>query len=131
MDFSNFTPVPKPQPKEKKEPKAPRKKNLKRSSDSFERAYHSQERVEFINGLPCHIDGCQRIDIENAHIEVAGMSLKASYDKIVPACRGHHRSRKDSMHSLSREEYEGTHLVDLAALAAEYERMWRRYSGNL
>ncbi len=107
-------------------PKPPRAKNIQRSADSFTRCYHSEQRVEWVQGLPCIVPGCGKPS-ENAHIEGDGGSRKAGYDKVVPLCRGHHLTRRDSFHNLGREAFEGEHLVDLAALALDTERCWRRY----
>lgn len=128
--MSDFRPAPKPQPRERKEKKPPRAKNLARSADTYTRCYHSQERVEFIQSLPCIVTGCVKPS-ENMHIEGDGASRKANYDKIVPCCKGHHTTRTDSLHQLGREEFEGTHMVDLAALSLDAERTWRRFAGNL
>lgn len=119
-----FTPVPKPQPREKKKPKPPRAKNAQRSADAFVRNYHSEERVEWVSWQPCIVAGCDK-PTENAHIEIDGAGLKADYTKIVPLCKGHHQTRRDSLHNLGREAFEGEHLVDLAALALDTERCWR------
>lgn len=129
VDFSNFTPAPKPVPAPKKERKPPKAKNRTRSADAFERCYHSEERVEWVKTLFCIVPLCLKA-CENVHIEGDGASRKADYTKIVPCCRGHHRTRKDSLHNLGREAFEGEHLVDLAALALDTERNWRRYAGH-
>jgi len=124
-----FSPAPKPQPKAKHEPKRPRAKNVQRSANAFARAYHSEERVEFVQSLPCIVPGCDQPS-ENAHIEGDGGSRKADYVKVAPIYSGHHRTRKDSLHALGREAFEGTHYVDLAALALDTERCFRRYAGQ-
>ena len=121
--------VPKPTPRPKKAPKPLKAKNAKRSADTFVRCYHSEERVAFVQSLPCIVGGCDKSS-ENAHIEGDGVSHKAAYDKIVPLCRTHHRTGKDSLHNLGREIFEGTHYLDLAALALDTERTWRRYAGT-
>lgn len=122
-------PVPKPHPREKKPPKPPRAKNAQRSADAFARTYHSQERVEWVQEQPCIVAGCQRPS-ENAHIEIDGAGLKADYTKVAPICSVHHRTGNDSLHALGREIFEGTHYVDLAAIALDTERCWRRYAGQ-
>ena len=83
-----------------------------------------------LQSLPCIVPGCPSLHQDNAHIEGDGAGRKANADKIVPLCRGHHRTRKDSLHNLGREEFEGTFYVDLAALALDTERTWRRYAGH-
>lgn len=124
-----FCPCPKPAPREKRPPKPPRAKNAKNAADTFTRCYHSEERVEWVQWQPCIVPGCTQPS-ENMHIEGDGTGRKAGYEKIVPGCRGHHRTRKDSLHNLGREAFEGEHLVDLAALALDTERCWRRYAGT-
>lgn len=125
----SFSPAPKPQPRPKKEPKRPKAKNVARSADEFTRTYGSPERCEFVQTLPCIVPGCDK-PAENAHIEGDGAGRKADATKIAPICRGHHRTRRDSLHNLGREAFEGEHLVDLEALALDTERCWRRFSGN-
>lgn len=125
-----FSPAPKP-PVRIKEPKPLRAKNAKRAASTFARTMHSEERVVFVHSLPCIVPGCVRRDIECAHIFTDGMGRKAGYEFTVPACRGHHRTRNDSMHALSYDEFEAEHRVDLLALAADVERIWRRQSGRV
>lgn len=120
-----YRPVPKPDPREKKPPKPLRAKNAKRAASEFARCYHSEERVEWVRSLPCVVGGCRNDSIENAHIEGDGTSRKAGYEKIVPLCRTHHRQ----LHRDGRETFEGAHLVDLAAMALDTERCWRRSTG--
>lgn len=129
MTRASFSPCPKPEPREKKPPKPLRAKNAARAADTFTRCYGSEERVEWVQTLPCIVPGCDKPS-ENMHIEGDGASRKADYTKIVPCCGGHHRTRSDSLHNIGREEFEGTHLVDLAALALDLERAWRRYAGH-
>lgn len=124
-----FHPAPKPVPKVKA-PKPLKGKNVKRAADAFARSYHSSERVEFVKALPCIVPGCRIRPSENAHIRTDGLSRKGPYVEVVPACSGHHRTRADSMHALSFAEFEAEHLVDLAALAADTERIWRRHIGH-
>lgn len=120
-----FSPAPKPKPREPKPPQRPRAKNVKRSADTFIRAYHSEERVAFVQSLPCVVAGCKRPS-ENAHITGDGMGRKAVYSQIAPICSTHHRQ----LHEMGRERFEGYHLVDLGALALDTERTWRRFAGH-
>lgn len=123
-----FWPSPKPQPREKKVPKPPKARNAKRSADEFTRCYGSPERCEWVQSLPCIVPDCRKPS-ENMHIEGDGAGRKADANKIVPCCAGHHRTRRDSLHNLGREAFEGEHLVDLAALALDTERCYRRFAG--
>lgn len=122
-----FSPAPKPAPRPKKERKRPRAINPTRSADAFVRCYHSEARVAWVQSLPCVVGGCSRVS-ENVHIAGDGASRKAGYDQIVPMCRQHHRIGVASLHMLGREAFEGWHLVDLAALALDTERIWRRFA---
>lgn len=131
-----FRPCPKPAARQKKAPKPVKRKgtptpvNRTRKAAEFTRCYGSEERVEWVQTLPCIVPGCTQPS-ENMHIEGDGAGRKADANKVVPCCCGHHRTRKDSLHNLGREAFEGEHLVDLAALALDTERCWRRYAGTL
>ena len=95
------------------------------------RCYLSEDRVEWVKSLPCIVPDCMSLSqSENAHIEGGGTGRKADYTKIVPLCPGHHRRWAHSLHHMGREEFEGHHLVDLAALALDTERIWRRYTNT-
>ena len=124
----SFHPVPKPTPRPKRERKAPKAKNVARRADEFTRCYGSEERVAWVQALPCVVEGCRRAPCDNSHITGGGMGRKADADQIVPLCRVHHK-RLDE-HPEGREGFEGECYVDLAALALDTERCWRRYAGN-
>lgn len=81
--------------------------------------------MEWIKSLPCVVSGCLHL-VDNMHIEGDGAGRKASYTKIVACCRKHHLQ----MHRVGRETFEGAHLLDLAALALDTERCWRRYTNT-
>ena len=123
--------VPKPEPRKKKEPKPPKARNAKRREPEFARCYGSEARVEWVQKLPCIVPACRIGGLrENAHIEGDGAGRKADYTKIVPLCRSHHRTTFYSLHVMGREAFEGHHLVDLAALALDTERCYRRFAGH-
>lgn len=121
----SFRPAPKPQPREKREPKPLRTRNAQRQASEFARAYHSEERVAWIQAQPCVVDGCAKPS-ENVHTQTGGTSRKADYQTIVPMCRTHHRE----LHQKGVETFEGDHLLDLKALALDYERTWRRFAAH-
>ena len=123
-----FRPCPKPEPRAKKPPKPIKAKNVQRSADEFARCYLSEERVQWVKELPCVVGNHDCINRlrENVHVEGEGAGRKAGYAKIVSMCGKHHRE----LHSIGREEFEGKHLVDLAALALDTERIWRRYANT-
>lgn len=103
--------------------------NRKRRAKSFARAYGSGDRVEFINTLPCGVrnrecDGA----IENAHIEGGGTSYKADADRVVPMCHHHHVG---VLHSVGRDSFEARYGVDLSALAATTDALWRSHCARM
>lgn len=71
----------------------PNPRNPQRRQKNFARAYHSSERVQWVQRLPCSL--CGRGPSENAHTETGGMGRKADYTSIVPLCSPHHRSLHD------------------------------------
>lgn len=125
MSFDEWRPSPKPEPRKKKQPKPPKQRNEERREREFARAYHSKERVEFVASLPCIVSGCKRGPRDNAHVTAGAMGWKSDYTNIAPACRPHH-TRLDT-HPEGREGFEGEFYVDLAALAADTERLWQHY----
>ena len=122
----SFNPAPKPQPREKRKPRPIRAKNPVNAADTFARCYGSEARVEWVQSLPCVVEHCARGRSENAHVEGGGAGRKADANKIVPLCKTHH----GELHRMGVEEFEGTYYVDLAALALDTERCWRRFAGT-
>jgi hypothetical protein len=116
------------------------KRNPSRRKKEFARAYHSAERVHFVQSLPCV--ACAELyapepcppapKIDNAHIETDGVGRKAHYTKIVPLCNylpdvpGHH----PYLHAWGRKEFERITRVDLEAAAARTEQAWQSYLKN-
>jgi hypothetical protein len=62
----------------------------------FARCFHSEERVEFVAGLPCRGTCGGRSPCENAHVgpKGAGMGRRGDYDQIAPLCHECH----DNLH---------------------------------
>lgn len=105
----------------------PKEATLSRQRDrrnkEWARAYGSLSRVLAVKSMTCCVPGCGEF-AENAHIEGSGTGRKADADKIARLCRGHHRTRTDSLHNLgSKEAFQRVHGVDLDAEAAEVERL--------
>ena len=91
--------------------------NRERRDREWARAYGSVERVEAVRAMRCCVPGCNGLS-ENAHITTGGMGRKADADKVANLCRGHHRTRRDSLHNLgSVEAFRRAHGVDLVAVA--------------
>ena len=120
-----FTPAPKPKPMEKRPPRPPKAKNATRAASEFTRTYHSEERVMWVQSLPCVVQPCSHPS-ENVHVEGDGAGRRAGYESVVPMCRSHHRE----LHRVGVTEFEGTFYVALAEMALETERAWRRYAAH-
>lgn len=112
--------------------KPPNRRNRKRHTREWIRAYGSPERCEFVKGLPCVV--CGFVPSENAHIETGGMGRKADADKIVPLCGlaaelalfdrvGCHTI----LHAAGRESLEKLRGLDLSACARETEKAWQEF----
>lgn len=96
----------------------------RRREKSFLRAYGSLERVLYVKGLICAVPGCREFS-ENAHTDNGGTGRKADADRVANLCRGHHRTRDDSLHNLgSKEAFARVHGVDLDEVAAKIEQAW-------
>lgn len=67
----------------------------------------------------------KRRDIENAHIRGDGAGRKADAKLTVPLCRGHHRTRADSLHQLQPRAFEQQHHLNLELEATRVEALWR------
>ncbi len=116
--------VPKPARTPKKERVPVKKRNRKRHTREWLRAYGSPERVEFVRWRRCVVativcEGAVGLR-ENAHIVTGGGSRKADADKIVPLCNHHHFM----LHCAGRDEFEHRYRVDLTECARMTESAW-------
>ena len=114
---------------------APKRVNTDRAATSFARSFHSRERVEFVQSLPCIV--CGRRPCDNAHIGTkgAGAGRRADYDQVAPLCR---RLSDDGVtlagcHALSHQH--GLAYVlgagwaqKVARAIADTERRWLAFS---
>jgi hypothetical protein len=114
------TACPKPAPREKRARKPVRRRNKKRYSANWLRAYGSPERAEFVNARPCV--GCltdERLR-ENHHIKTGGKGRKADAKFIVALCAACH----DDLHQHGRQSLEERYAIDLEVEAAATEARW-------
>lgn len=102
----------------------PNRVNRKRRKREFERCFHSKARVEFTQRSPCIVPSCPQGPCHNAHIQNGGMSRKADYPFIVPACPQHHHVLDAE---LGRKKFEELYQVDLAAEAIDHELKWQQH----
>ncbi len=98
----------------------PKKRNAQRKKSEFARCYHSVERVEFVNGLPCCVRGFHYGPMQNAHTETGGIGRKAGYKSIVPMCFTHHHD----LHASGAETFQRDCNIDLSREAKLTDERW-------
>lgn len=82
--------------------------------------------MRWVKTLPCAV--CGRIGsdsfaVEAAHTGPRGLSQKADDSTCVPLCLSHHRSAKDSHHTLGKR-FGPHHGINLPALVERLNRAW-------
>jgi hypothetical protein len=113
------TSCPKPAKREKQARKPVKRRNQKRYSANWARAYGSPERVEWVNAQPCV--GCFGGEPrENHHIKTGGKGRKADARFIVTLCAACH----DDLHQHGRQRFEERYAIDLEVEAAATEARW-------
>jgi hypothetical protein len=95
----------------------------------FEREYGSQNRVDWVNELPCL--ACGRSPSDNAHTENEGKSRKGHHTTIVPLCRPHHRESHRGV-----QTFEAKHALRLCgrtlrSWAETIAHAWRLHAGEV
>lgn len=102
--------------------KPPKRVNAKRKASEFERAYHSHERVGFVQGMECV--GCRSRGVRqmtrsaNAHTANGGMGRKAAYEYIIPLCHECHTLQ----HQIGAGSFAIRFNIDLKTCAAKTHR---------
>jgi hypothetical protein len=96
-----------------------RKRNPKRRSREWKRAYGSEARVEWIRNRPSVVSG--RTPCVNAHVRTGGMGRKADACWIVPLTWVEHQR----LHDHGRETFEAIEGIDLEEQARLTEQAWR------
>lgn len=104
-----------------------RPRNPARRAKEWARAYHSPERVQFVNSLRCVVGRSCGGAMENAHIKGGGMARKGAYELTVPMCHHHHI---DVLHAVGSATFARAYDLDLPALAAATERAWLAFTRN-
>lgn len=99
----------------------PKKVNRARRNREWLRSYGSDERVAFIQSLPCIVTGAS--PCENVHILGGGMGRKSDARMIVPMISKVHRR----LHMFGPVTFQAMYGVNLLEAAAETERLWQAY----
>lgn len=77
----------------------------------------------WIRTLPCA--ACGRIEnIEAAHTGPHGLSQKASDYACIPLCIGHHRTGKEALDRIGRQQFERQFGLTVSALTRRLNRIW-------
>jgi len=116
-----FAPCPKPPKREKSPRKSVKRRNVKRHSANWLRAYGSPERVEWVTWQPSVVSGY--VPCDNAHVRSGGKSRKADACWIVPLLPDEH----DELHKIGKASFEAKYDLDLDALAGVIEMAWKRF----
>ncbi len=96
------------------------KRTRAKQKADWQRAYHSQERVEFIQRLPSVVSG--KSPCVNAHVRTGGMGRKAGSEWIVPLTGAEHIE----LHQRGMASFEAKYVVNLRTLATQTEERWRQ-----
>ena len=125
-----ITAIPKPAKREKKPAKPVKKRNIKRHSREWLRAYGSRERVEWVKSLPCC--ACGKIGFsECAHIRAGGMGRKSDAGFTVPLCghlAGLIKNCHSDIHTMGVWSWQESRGINLEDEAAATERRWLAYT---
>jgi len=95
-----------------------KKTNPKRRAASFDRAYGSTERVEWVQRQPCV--NCGKTPSENAHVRTGGTSRKADACWIAPLCAVCHAD----LHQFGIKTFQTVMGLDLDHEAAITDARW-------
>lgn len=114
-------------------------RNPKRQAARFAHDYHSVERVEFVQAMPCQacllfgaIRGCRfERKSDNAHVfGNDGASQKGHYSEIVPLGRKHHRQFDDRVAPFDDEDVRRVIQIRAANVEAEWQAREDRCAGT-
>lgn len=86
------------------------------------RAFHSQERVEWVQARPSAASG--KGPCENAHVKSGGTSRRADYIWIVPLTFDEHRKQ---LHQHGHKTFEARYGIVLLDEAARTQAEWLEY----
>jgi hypothetical protein len=95
--------------------------NRKRRATRFERAFHSPGFVAWMKEQDCAVPGCERTDIECAHVD-RPRSRGGTWQEIAPLCRPHHREQEKRTARFNRK-----YGIRLELVAAGYAQRWMAF----
>jgi hypothetical protein len=95
--------------------------NPKRKAAEFERCYHSEARVLWVQALPSVVSG--KGPCQNAHTKGDGAGRKAGYQWIVPLTESEH----EQLHKRGKASFEAAHQIDLDHEASLTDARYEQY----
>lgn len=98
------------------------KRRRKRQRQRFKAAFHSPGFVRWVKSLACSVPGCQRTDIECAHVD-RPRSRGGRWFEVAPLCVPHHREQEKRT-----DWFNGRYGIDLRLIAAAVAQRWMAFS---
>ena len=98
-----------------------RKRKQLRRARLFERSFHSQERVRFINSLPCEVTGRSSEGVHNAHMK--SRAAGGTYKDIVPLSPVVHQHFDEMPESVFERTYKRS-KASVRVRAEYYQQLW-------
>lgn len=104
-----------------------RTRNVKRHERNWKRAYHSPERVAWVQAQPCTVTG-EPGPCVNAHTFTGGTGLKAEYTTIIPVLDSVHRAAHNKGWAFVLGCTPKAVRLLLSVHAAEIQAKWLAYA---
>lgn len=98
------------------------RKRGRKAGQRFERAFHSVGFVKWVKSLACSVPGCERTDIECAHVGKP-RSRGGTWQEVAPLCAPHHRQQEKRTAAFNRE-----HGVEMEWIAAAVALRWMAWT---
>lgn len=99
-----------------------RKANHARRLVRFTAAFHSKGFVLWVKSLACSVPGCERADIQCAHVD-RPRSRGGRWYEVAPLCGPHHREQEKRTDWFDRK-----YLTDLRSTASAVAFRWMAYA---
>lgn len=96
--------------------------NARRKRERFRRAFLSPAFVRWVKSLGCTVPGCERDDIEAAHVD-RPRSRGGRWYEIAPLCRPHHREQEKRTDWFDRQ-----YGTDLRLAASAVAQRWLAFA---
>jgi hypothetical protein len=95
--------------------------NPARRAKRFAEQFHSDAFVSWVHSLACAVPGCQRTDIEAAHVGRT-RARGGTWQEVAPLCAPHHREQEGRSRAFGAR-----YGIDLDAIAAAVAQRWMAF----